>query len=938
MNKSLSRFGQSLIVLFILSLATLQSSAVDYRSIQGAIHGTFAENRIAKTAASIGRASGALSQKDIKKIANAIDSRAAIPAELSNTWQKLVRSAQSIIYLESKENFYSVGYEFETVHLNKISYDEWDKGAKWYKNLIAGSFGIGTSAVFNPEGEDLYPRAKYTDEAGGKWILTTESVRYTEAKSGYELGSPPVLRATGLEDMAAFRWRLGTHKVGQSNKMTGAHQTYFPFPVGEEKISPDLAARVAANLQLLQAQYGPAIHEMVDVRRWGGAVGNMYFRPVVFDHYPLLKDLSNLNPKTASLEEIHSLLFNKYIKKEVEVQARAQMKVENIDQAGFDKLLASPLEEQQKYRMAWKYRDTQLKINLSGTGPVLLWESRIGDYVANEPERAMVKTLIDQLLIDRAYSLAKEGKIFQLDIPERALGESEADYWSRLQMDPRTTPTAFLEEVKLPEPEIKKMLLGRSFVARNPAFKAGSKISFAYDLEGWSDQLADIVLPRDPELRAGWRELSRKKRLKIMSELGVDLQAAYTPDAYRLLVTEFAFDHQKFPFGSPELHLEASGNWEIKASGWGLNTFDDLKTAVLKLRRKLSAEGFGLHLHAFLPDSELNKIKGKGAKAYSKFLGLQSLAMQLQGYAEASIDESPHNIDSWSLDRYSPNDVNRVKGHLEGTDLVKGVEQKYHNIAFRPVVGGIDIEPRDLGDDVNYGLRQIEMQLDYIKTPPTEGIADDKAVFMEFRDHESLRDVEEYTLEGALSKKYRLTSEERKLLNAFQFEVYKPSMQSFMYFEDFSAIEETPDELLDSKYVRTNFENNIAIPLLNYEDQSILKADQKKALALAKEEFLDRIYAKVKAVRANKSYAFLLQTDNTLHLCDYLQRSKHASRPDFTKVSAQEATKQRAALEKLTRELRGEVIRYVKKTKINDMVWGGIRSKTCPLNTLQRAG
>src|SRR5690606_17880090 len=138
---------------------------------------------------------------------------------------------------------------------------------------------------------------------------------------------------------------------GQSNKMTGAHQTYMPLPAGE-RADPKLMGRMAANLQLLQAQYGPAMHEILDVKRWGGASGNFYMRPWVLDHYDLLKEMSAADPKKFELGDVRKLLFEKYIDQEFEIQARAQLRIENIDQQELDEMLKWPRSKKQKYRQA----------------------------------------------------------------------------------------------------------------------------------------------------------------------------------------------------------------------------------------------------------------------------------------------------------------------------------------------------------------------------------------------------------------------------------------------------------------------------------------------------------------------------------------------------------------------------------------------------------
>jgi hypothetical protein len=918
------------LVLSLLMFSAPAFAGRDYKGDPGVVKGLFEESRVAQTAASIGRGSGLLTAEEVATIAKAINKKKAIPAVIDRTWQKCLRMAQSANYLQNTKHFYPVGYEWESTHTNKISWEEWDKGSKEFQNMIAGSFGVQKSVVFDPKSDKLYPSARIYDEGGRKWSLTTEHVDMDILKSGYELGTPPIFKPMELEQISAFRGLLGTNRMGQSNAMTGAHQTYFPFPTDVEKVDTKLAGRVAANLQILQANYGVAIHDMMAIRRMGGAESNLFFRPLIYDHYELLQDFANADPATFDLDAVKTLLFDKYIEKEFEIQLAALVREDIYNEEDAAAARKWTKAEKAKFKTAWKYRDTQLKIGNAGQ-PVLLWESRIGDYIADEPEQAMMKTLLDELVIDQAYTLAREGKIAKLTVSPRAAGETEENYWHRLQLDPAMTPEAFVQDIGLKNNEVKRMLLGKSFVASDFHLAIADKLTFAFEMEGWDKNLVNLVLPRDPKLRADWRKMSGDQRVRAMKKIGFDIEGGYNPDQYRILTTEFYGDYQKYDFLHSEVKLEASGNWEIKSYGRTLRSEAELRTAVNTIGKNLNA--FGLHLHAFFPDPLIQAITGANSEAYGKFLELQSLAMSLQGYAEADPKDAGHWLDSWSLDRYSPADIEQVKKHLTGEARLNGVDQKYHNMAFRPVEGGLDIEPRDLDDDVDHGMAQLRYQIEFISDPKMpEAIKDSKPIFSEFREHANgSPDLAQYTLEDAVGKKYPLTASQKKLLHQFQFEIYKPSMENFLYFKDFSAIDETPNELLDAAYVRTNYENNVALPLLNYHEQSFLTADQLKVLDHQRDVFIDSVYKKLLAVETDPKYTFMKKSDNFLDLCGYLERSKHASRPKFGRLP--EATKEirRIALEDLVYELRGEVVTYVKATKLNQMITDTVQSLSCPV-------
>jgi hypothetical protein len=196
----------------------------------------------------------------------------------------------------------------------------------------------------------------------------------------------------------------------------------------------------------------------------------------------------------------------------------------------------------------------------------------------------------------------------------------------------------------------------------------------------------------------------------------------------------------------------------------------------------------------------------------------------------------------------------------------------------------------------------------------------DPPIFMEFKDHPDLKQVARYTIEDAVGKRHPLTPAEKSLLHKFQFEVYKPSMGDYVYFDDFATIEEALPHEMDTKFVRSNFENNLAFPLLNYEEQSFLSAGDRATLKLHRDQFLDRVYDLLKKVEADPRYAFLKGHDDFLYLADYLKASTHPSRPNFDLVTPKLAKEQRALLEELTKKLRKLSMQFVQDTRVDKMV------------------
>src|SRR5690606_37899010 len=119
----------------------------------------------------------------------------------------------------------------------------------------------------------------------------------------------------------------------------------------------------------------------------------------------------------------------------------------------------------------WKYRDVQIKFNLADPAKSLV-EFRIGDWVADRPEQTMLKTFLYQNLLEKAWSLAKEDKIFQPEIPLRMAGESDLDYWNRLRLNPAASKESLLHTLGITDPNKANLILGRSFKVKEPGFRA----------------------------------------------------------------------------------------------------------------------------------------------------------------------------------------------------------------------------------------------------------------------------------------------------------------------------------------------------------------------------------------------------------------------------------------------------------------------------------
>src|SRR5690606_33396192 len=143
--------------------------------------------------------------------------------------------------------------------------------------------------------------------------------------------------------------------------------------------------------------------------------------------------------------------------------------------------------------------------------------------------------------------------------------------------------------------------------------------------------LVHLILPRDPELRARWRKLSKPEKLAHMAEKGYQFDQNFTYKKYFIFTSEFFADVQQFPFLSSELHDEGSGNWEIKSSIQGFRRIADLAKAVEALSKIVPKDDFRLHVHNFFPASMMPALDGTEAELFVDFLERLSFYMLLSG-------------------------------------------------------------------------------------------------------------------------------------------------------------------------------------------------------------------------------------------------------------------------------------------------------------------
>lgn len=511
-----------------------------------------------------------------------------------------------------------------------------------------------------------------------------------------------------------------------------------------------------------------------------------------------------------------------------------------------------------------------------------------------------------------SFELAKEGKIWKLDLPWLQANQDINDYWKVLSTDSRTSTEALMKVLGRQgskNSDLVALIKGDAFKTFGTKFFAKNKITYGFEVEGWDDSLVSFLVPRDPKFRKKWNTLSKTEKLKILNKKGFDFESDYWTN-YRVLSGEFMIDLHRFSFLDPEIHVEESGNWEIKSSGRGIEDAATLKNTLEIVRGGfVSKEDFALHIHVFIPQKLMDAIHSKRKVGdFVDFMERLSMYLKLEDYADTS-NEAWHGLDSWSLDRFSPKDLHSIGEYVLGKQKLSNTSLKFKNVGFRPVEGGLDIEFRTVGNGVEYGLKLVSLMQEAIETLDFGG-AHLKKDPMFFRH----TDRDKYTLEKALGEQFTLNQRQKTLLKKLQFAIYKPSMGDYVEMPDQTSVETVPAEQLDVKLIRTNFEDNVVLPLQPWENQSFVSELDAERIRKAKLKFLERVYKLMQKIEKQVSHQFVLDAMDFLYLCDYLERSQHPSKPKLMK--GKEAERQREILEALVYELRGYVVKFIQEARL----------------------
>lgn len=908
---------------------TAAANAVQAKNKTEIQHKAYYYDSVARLAFSLGVSSKQLTLDEAKILFSYINSSSEeslshlLPDVLAHKWQSLLHAAQLLSSISANQYYFPVGIEIESAHSSLQAWKDFSQGAQNIFGNVESIFGNSNLDIVDDKQNSV---GHLKDAAGREWSLKLEWAREGEGTlfpSGWELNTPPFKNLDELELFYSLLSIHGKSPFGQTADFSGMHLNLDTLPADASN-NPQVRALTIANFMILHEQFYPLITKILQVDRFGGPTNNVFIRPYLFDYHNLLTEISQTEPQQINLQSLQKI-FKNNLRQEYEIQAR-----EHIVDPEKRKIADGDWEN---YRQSWKSRNFRIK--WSDDSSKVLIESRILDHKPGSPHNALKGIMIMQLLLSHAYEMAQLGKLSEFTLPARMHNQDLNSYWQQLTSFSEITAEHFFSVLGVKNQAARAALLDEGF-ATNRNFVAGKKITFGFEVEFFSSDIVEALVPTFPEDRVLWTTMSKEMKIKFLQDLGFDFNNQYSEEKYRILTSRFRLDVDKYPFMNTHPHLEESGRLEVLSNGRGIFELSDLKKKaevflnILKKSSSLptSSASVSFHFHAFIPEKDIARLTPKEISAFVKFLERLSFYMNLVDYEEEGIRHPPHRLDSWSLDRYSQQDLDAVFQHLIGYKKLKNSDQKYHNIGFRPVDGGLDIEVRSAGNDIQYGVEILNMVIGAIKNRDfgDEQLLGSPALFMEPMHYKSELEYDKFTLRSALSKlQPGLSSQDLEILHKLQFEIYKPSMGEYMRLPHDNTIETAPAGDLSTDYLRANFESNISIPLQNWDSMSYLTSTQKATLLTEQKVFLAKIHSILNRIRGDFKYKFILDNKNFYYLCDYLDRSTHHTKPML--LQSKKADMERELLESLVYEIRGAVVKFVKNSRADQMVLTSLKSK-----------
>jgi hypothetical protein len=831
-------------------------------------------------------------------------------AENTGRWGAYLETAQILTLMREYPYFFGVGFELESANRNAPSSTRFGPGSAQILKMVQDVFGSRSPAQIQESGK---LRGDLTDRGGKVWTVVPEFVDDDNSvvKTGWETITPPFLHPDSMRLLASFLWKFTQSDFGQTADLAGNHQTFDLLPYGTEpsESSLRLAALTGVNAVLLIEQHAPSIFEILKINRSGG-VRNIFIRPWALDHADLLEELSRAKPEKITPQWIQSLQQEKYLA----VERRAQTGSHQFlwDQGVFQR--RADFEEEINGSL-WKHRSA--KFRWMENKPPLL-EIRLPDYT-RDPNSMLRSTLLFQALLNTAYNLALQNKVFSWRRPVGLDSNSSVSLeaaWSKLKA--QTSVNALLQDLEIREPTLIAVLLGQAYSERSEKFKAGPATSFGFEIESSSLKgIAQFLRPLNADKLQRWDGCPDSPcKDKILVESGVQPDS-FTVSSSRVFGSEFMVDVELHPFLHGESHMEESGNLEIKSSGKGLTderkTIDVLNRTVEKFPHTVFPQ-----IHMVFPSKNLSKISNIGtAQRFANFVDLFSTYLMAEDYLSIqSNPQPPHDIDAWSVDRFSRQELEKLAQHLQGKITLSNTEEKHHYLGVRPVQGGLDLEIRFLPNPEKSLLlmRMITaaIQGDLLQQ---SSFSSPSGFFHDFTQTTSELEGQFLRLDHAL--KDRLTKEQLNTVRKLQFEVYRPSMNEFMVWPGFEPWNTVSPDLMDIKYARANYESNIAVSLQPWERLVGFRSDAMQNVLLAREQYLTKIVDLAKKIHSQESLKFVTVNENFLHLAGYLKRSQHPSRPDLKDVDSKESQRQREALEALTFEMRRLAVQFLRDSRVS---------------------
>jgi hypothetical protein len=525
---------------------------------------------VARTALALGVTADLFTQAQALQISDALmgsnpNDTKPVPKALQAKWQEALFIAQALSSVKALPHYFALGYEIESAHETLRSWKDFDLGANHIFNLISGIFSQNTPYAKSTDPANGKPMGEMRDGQNRKWDMKLEWVREgegTATPSGWETNTPPFFNPDELELFSAFLIKLGNSPFGLKADFTGIHQNFDVTPRGETA-EAGLVARTIANFLLIHEQHVPAIFEALEVERYGG-YDNIFMRPYIFDHPEFLTLLST-TPADKLTPELIQKWQNDYMGRESEIQ------IENHFDEGPKKEAAKA--DALNFRHNWKSRDVRVKWN-SNINRILV-ESRIFDHKPDQPWIAMKGTLLLQAILSRSYELAKQGKVFKLDIPFRNKNETTAAYWERIKKNPKMGMDALIASLELKDKGAIGVISNSDFKTEKN-FAAGEKTSFGFEVEFFSPNVVTALSPNNANLMPAWSRSAAAQRIHTMENAGVAFNNQYTDHKYATFSSGFRLDLNKYPYMEIRPHLEESGRLEILSNGREISTIADL--------------------------------------------------------------------------------------------------------------------------------------------------------------------------------------------------------------------------------------------------------------------------------------------------------------------------------------------------------------------------